>query len=161
VDDFDDLMVTLDPPMYVVTMTAGTERSGCLVGFAGQTSIEPPRFTVWISDSNHTSRVASRASHFVVHALRADDHRIAEVFGELTGDEVDKFSLVSWSPTVEGAPAIDACDHFVGRVLAPIDTDGDHRGYVLEPVRVVRVHPGDDGQLGLQVAGDLEPGHPA
>ena len=160
--EFDDLMGTLDPPMFVVTVAAGGERGGCLVGFAGQTSIEPPRFTAWISRTNRSADIAAHATHFVVHVLRHDDHRTAEVFGELTGDEVDKFSLVRWTPTVDGIPALDGCDHFVGRVVATLDTDGDHRGYVLAPEGVVRARPPADregDQLGLQDAGDLDAGH--
>jgi len=76
---------------------------------------------------------AAAASHLVVHVLRERDHRLADVFGELTGDEVDKFALVDWN---------------------------DRRGYLLEPQRVVRARPNDD-QLGLQDAEHLEPGHPA
>jgi flavin reductase (DIM6/NTAB) family NADH-FMN oxidoreductase RutF len=146
--------------MYVVTVASGGERSGCLVGFAGQSSIDPPRFTVWISDANHTSKVAAGASEFVVHVLRADDERVAEVFGELTGDEVDKFSLLSWTPTASGTPVLDGCDHFVGRVVARLETDGDHFGYVLEP-GAVEVRRADGGQFGLGRARRLDPGHPA
>ncbi len=36
----------------------------------------------------------------------------------------------------DGAPALDGCDYFVGRVLETLETDGDHRGYVLEPEAV-------------------------
>ena len=162
VGDFDDLMSDLDPPMYVVTAASGAERAGCLVGFAGQTSIDPPRFTVWISRANRTADLAARATRFVVHCLRDDDHdrRIAEVFGELTGDTVDKFALVAWTPMTDGAPALEGCDYFVGRVLETLETDGDHRGYVLEPEAVRRAR-GAPSQLGLQQAEDLEPGHPA
>jgi flavin reductase (DIM6/NTAB) family NADH-FMN oxidoreductase RutF len=161
VSDFDELMSDLDPPMFVVTVAAQGAVGGCLVGFAGQTSIDPPRFAVWISRENRTAEIAAHATHFVVHCLRDDDHdnRVAAVFGELSGDDVDKFALVDWTPTVDGTPALIGCDRFVGRVLEAIDTDGDHRGYVLEPEEVARAR-GPFSQLGLQAAKDLDPGHP-
>jgi flavin reductase (DIM6/NTAB) family NADH-FMN oxidoreductase RutF len=157
---FEELVGSVDPPMYVVTVASRGERSGCLVGFAGQTSIDPPRFAVWISAVNHTAGVASHASEFVVHVLRADDQRVAEVFGELTGDDVDKFALLPWTPTPSGTPVLAGCDHFVGRVVSRIDTDGDHCGYVLEP-GAVDVKRADGGQFGLRRARQLDPGHPA
>ncbi|MGW6919617.1 flavin reductase, partial [Kitasatospora sp. NPDC054939] len=57
---FESFVALLDTqPVYVVTAAndAG-QRAGCLVGFAGQCSIRPPRFTVWISKVNHTYAVA-------------------------------------------------------------------------------------------------------
>jgi flavin reductase (DIM6/NTAB) family NADH-FMN oxidoreductase RutF len=158
--DLGQLVTSADPPMYVITVASGDERSGCLVGFACQASIDPPRFAVWISRANRTADVAARASHFVVHVLREGDRRIAEVFGELTGDDVDKFSLVSWTAGPGGAPVLDGCDHLVGRVVSPIDTDGDHRGYLLEPVSVVVVRE-DGGRFGMREGVELDPGHPA
>ena len=50
----------LDYPMFVVTTRAGDEPAGCLVGFASQVSIRPPRFLVGLSKRNHTYRVARR-----------------------------------------------------------------------------------------------------
>jgi flavin reductase (DIM6/NTAB) family NADH-FMN oxidoreductase RutF len=157
---FEDLVGSVDPPMYVVTVASRGRRSGCLVGFAGQTSIDPPRFTVWISAANHTAEVAGGASELVVHVLRADDQRVAEVFGELTGDDVDKFTLLPWRPTPAGTPVLSGCDHFVGRIVDRIDVPGDHRGYVLEP-GAVGVTRADRGQFGLRRARQLDPGHPA
>jgi flavin reductase (DIM6/NTAB) family NADH-FMN oxidoreductase RutF len=46
---FDRVVDSLHPPIYVVTATDGEQRSGCLVGFASQSGIDPPRFMVWIS----------------------------------------------------------------------------------------------------------------
>jgi flavin reductase (DIM6/NTAB) family NADH-FMN oxidoreductase RutF len=125
-----------------------------------QTSIDPPRFAVWISRANHTAEVAACAPTMVVHVLREDDRHLAEVFGELTGDDVDKFSLVEWSPAAGGVPALAGCDHFVGRVVQTIDTEGDHQGYLLEPGPVVWERRGST-RLGLRDAEDLDPGHPA
>ncbi|GGS76762.1 hypothetical protein GCM10010222_17450 [Streptomyces tanashiensis] len=66
-DSFTDV---LDGPMYVVTAEAsGGERAGCLVGFASQCSIDPPRFTVRLSTADHAYRVALRAERLTVHRL--------------------------------------------------------------------------------------------
>jgi len=50
---FDAIVADLESPAYVVTTAAGAERDGCLVGFASQCSIDPPRFVVWLSKAIH------------------------------------------------------------------------------------------------------------
>ncbi|OOK82567.1 putative oxidoreductase [Mycobacterium kansasii] len=40
-ESFDDLMTMLDSPAFVVTTQADGHPSGCLVGFATQTSVQP------------------------------------------------------------------------------------------------------------------------
>ena len=56
---FEAIMSDVDPPSYVVTAADGDDRAGCLVGFATQCSIDPPRFGVWLSKLNRTYRVAA------------------------------------------------------------------------------------------------------
>ena len=85
-------MASIDTPMIVVTAAMDDERAGCLVGFHSQSSIEPERIAVWMSKANHTYRVMLRSEHFGVHYLTADDDDLAELFGTLTGDEVDKLA---------------------------------------------------------------------
>jgi flavin reductase (DIM6/NTAB) family NADH-FMN oxidoreductase RutF len=48
---FEKLVSLLDYPMFVVTTRAGDESAGCLVGFATQVSIRPPRFIVGLSNA--------------------------------------------------------------------------------------------------------------
>jgi len=57
-ETFDALVGGLDYPMFIVTAAAGGEREGCLVGFATQSSIDPPRFVVCLSKNNRTYRMA-------------------------------------------------------------------------------------------------------
>ena len=96
---FTSLMGELDYPMFIVTTVAPDgERSGCLIGFATQVSIKPPRFLVGLSDKNRTCRVARRAEHIAVHFVPEDGEELAELFGSETGDEIDKFERCSWTP---------------------------------------------------------------
>ena len=46
---FNAIVGDLEYPMFIVTARAGDERLGCLVGFATQTSIDPPRFAACLS----------------------------------------------------------------------------------------------------------------
>ncbi|MGW6375201.1 flavin reductase family protein [Rhodococcus sp. NPDC055112] len=123
----------IDYPMFVVTTAAGGEMAGCLVGFTSQVSIDPPRFLVALSTRNRTFRVAARAEHLVVHLLSGADLQLARLFGEHTGDQIDKFAHCAWHPGESGLPVLDAAPAwFVGRILDRIPF-GDHVGFVLQP----------------------------
>jgi flavin reductase (DIM6/NTAB) family NADH-FMN oxidoreductase RutF len=153
---FEQLVATLDYPLYVVTTAFERQPAGCLIGFATQCSIHPPRFLACISKKNHTFSLAVRAPTLAVHIIDKKNKRIAELFGGETGDDVDKFSRVSWH-FVHGAPVVDACDRwFVGSVLEQIDL-GDHVGFLLEPIDTEQ-HATSE-QLTFQKARDIEPGH--
>ena len=148
----------LDFPMFVVTAAADDELSGCLAGFVTQCSIEPVRYLVCLSTANHTAGVAERTGALAVHLLGADQHGLAEVFGALTGDVADKFSMVSWRPGTTGAPVLDECAAwFEGPVIHRFEL-GDHTGHVITPVDGGSgSHP---GQLNYSAVSDVDAGHP-
>src|SRR3954451_19397105 len=104
-----ELIDELDYPMFIVTAAAGSDRAGCLVGFATQCSIDPPRFLVCLSDKNRTFRVARHARTLVVHLVPREATGLAELFGSETGDEVDKFARCAWSEGPDGTPVLDDC----------------------------------------------------
>ncbi|MFE2273881.1 flavin reductase family protein [Streptomyces lavendulae] len=140
----------LDGPVYVITVAVGAERAGCLVGFASQCSIDPPRFIVWLSVANHTYRVARGAEYLTVHLLRRDDRALAELFG------------VGWLPGEAGSPVLEQlCPWFTGRIEGCIE-GGEHVGFLLAPAAVCP--PGEGPQPALlryRELRNLEPGHPA
>jgi flavin reductase (DIM6/NTAB) family NADH-FMN oxidoreductase RutF len=153
---FERLVATLDYPLYVVTTALQGQPAGCLIGFATQCSIHPPRFLACISKKNHTLLLAREAASVAVHIVEEKDKHIAELFGGETGDEVDKFTRVSWH-SVDGAPILDACPRwFVGSVLQQIDL-GDHMGFLLAPIDTGQGATAE--QLTFQRARDIEPGH--
>jgi len=94
--DAQRLLAHLDYPMFIVTARDGRELAGCLIGFATQTSIHPPRMLVCLSRENRTTRVARRSPALAVHLVPADRLDLAELFGGETGDDVDKFSRCAW-----------------------------------------------------------------
>ncbi|MGH3635639.1 MAG: flavin reductase family protein [Mycobacterium sp.] len=150
----------LDYTMFVVTTQADGQPSGCLVGFATQTSLRPPRFLVGLSRRNHTFGVASRSEHLAVHLLSRRHIELAALFGGQTGDHIDKFDHCSWRSGPEGMPILDdAAAWFVGKTLSRIDL-GDHVGYLLEPVVGYAPEPADD-LVSFSDVVDLEPGHEA
>lgn len=157
-DDFQRLMAQLDYSLFIVTVASGDERSGCLVGFASQVSIHPPRFLVGLSVKNRTYRVANAgAETLVVHFVPEHAEDLAELFGGETGDEVDKFERCEWSPGPAGAPVLaDLEDWFAGRVLDRVPL-GDHCGFLLEPIEGETHQSGSP--LTFRRAKRIEPGH--
>ncbi|WP_280398333.1 flavin reductase family protein [Nocardia carnea] len=157
---FDALVAAADAPIYLVTVAAGAQRAGCLVGFASQVAIEPARFLVCLSKANYTYRLAQHAEFVAVHLAGAGDTPLAALFGGETGDEIDKFVHCAWRTGPHGVPVLDAAPAwFCGRVLARHDF-GDHMGLVLAPEEgeIVR---SDTAALRYHHVADLEPGHPA
>jgi flavin reductase (DIM6/NTAB) family NADH-FMN oxidoreductase RutF len=155
-----DFVGGLDYPMFVVTVAdPGTgQRAGCLVGFATQCSISPFRFLVCLSRANHSYRVAQRSRVVAVHALDAGRHDLAALFGEQTGDDVDKFARCAWTPGPDGTPLLDDCPRrLVGTVLDRFDL-GDHTGFLLAASNVTG-HAAPS--LMFSAVRDLDAGHPA
>jgi flavin reductase (DIM6/NTAB) family NADH-FMN oxidoreductase RutF len=155
---YESITAELDTPMYVVTTAVGAERDGCLVGFATQCSIDPPRFGVWLSKENRTYRVGLTSETLVVHVLRQGDEDLAHHFGALTGDDVDKFADVEWRAGPDGCPVLARCDWFAGSVVDRVDT-GDHVAFVLAP-RGGQCERSGRRPLGIDELGDIDAGHP-
>ena len=160
-EDFSEFVDGVDYPLYVVTTAHDGERSGCLVGFTTQVSIDPPQLLVCISEKNHTHRLAQHADLLGVHLLSPEQGALAELFGEETGDRTDKFAHCSWHAGPGEVPVLDACArHLVGRVLERIPF-GDHLGLLLEPVEVSVGSGPVAYSLADAVAVDMQPGHSA
>jgi flavin reductase (DIM6/NTAB) family NADH-FMN oxidoreductase RutF len=141
-----------------VTAAAGGELAGCLVGFATQTSIHPPRMLVCVSKKNHTMRAAARSPALAVHLVPADRLDLAELFGGETGDEVDKFARCEWDEGPRGLPIVRGCPGWlVGDVLERHDM-GDHVGHLLD---LVDGEMAAAGQLNFHRARVIQPGHEA
>lgn len=156
---FNQLVGSLDTPMVVVTAAVEGERAGCLVGFHAQSSIDPSRYSLWLSKANHTYRVAQFATHLGVHFLTGSDRELARVFGTLSGDDVDKFEGFEARSGEGGAPLLSECANaMVVRKVAVLDEGGDHVCVVTEPVEVRASVPFDP--LMLSQVKDLDAGHP-
>jgi flavin reductase (DIM6/NTAB) family NADH-FMN oxidoreductase RutF len=155
--EFNKLVAQLDYSLFIVTTEARGHQAGCLIGFATQLSIHPPRFLAALSIKNRTYRVARDARVLVVHFVPEDAQELATLFGGETGDEIDKFARCRWREGPEGAPVLEDLENwFAGRILERFDF-GDHCGFLLEPI---------DGEVGrssspltFRRAKAIEPGH--
>src|SRR3954465_5028127 len=158
VKPFTSPMGALDYPMFIVTTVAGDgERSGCLIGFATQISIDPPRFLTGLSNTNHTFEGAKAADNIGVTFVPADGEQIAELFGGETGDEIDKFERCEWHEGPEGVPiGAGMPNWFVGRIVERL-TAGDHDAIILEPVGGER--QAEEQEFTFHRAKRIEPGH--
>jgi flavin reductase (DIM6/NTAB) family NADH-FMN oxidoreductase RutF len=156
---FEAIVGNLEYPMFIVTARAGDEPLGCLVGFATQASIDPPRFLVCLSHENRTYRRGRDAELLGVHCVPADRPDLAELFGGETADETDKFARAAWHEGPGGVPLLDDCgNRFVGRVLWRADA-GDHDAFLLDPIDAVA--EGGEEEFTFHRAKRIHPGHPA
>jgi len=155
--DFAGLVGQVDYSLFIVTAAHGNERDGCLIGFATQVSVHPPRFLACLSVKNRTYRLAAQVTTLVVHPIPDDAEELAVLFGGETGDDVDKFAQCRWQRGPDGAPVLSEVDSwFAGRVLGQIGF-GDHVGFVLEPIQVHHTEARDT--LTFRRGSAIEPGH--
>ncbi|WP_432557525.1 flavin reductase family protein [Granulicoccus sp. GXG6511] len=159
-DSYDELMRYCNTAMLVVTASDGRERAGCVVGFHSQCGIDPLQHGVWLSKANHTYRVALHATELAVHFLTPSDEDVARLFGESSGDEIDKFEHVAWHAGESQAPLLDALpNRFIGRRAALFEAGGDHACFLLT---VQDAHCAEDLRpLRFDALGGLSPGHAA
>jgi flavin reductase (DIM6/NTAB) family NADH-FMN oxidoreductase RutF len=158
-EDLAPFFDAVDYPYFVVTVRSPeAEMSGCLAGFVTQCSIDPPNFLVCISKVNHTLGVAECSPGMGLHLLGQDQVDLARLFGEETGDLVDKFALVDWRLGSTGAPLlVDAAVSLEGQILGHFSV-GDHEAFLMRGVRAVSGGP--EGLLTFRSAPPLQPGHP-
>jgi flavin reductase (DIM6/NTAB) family NADH-FMN oxidoreductase RutF len=155
--DFTKLVSQLDYSLFIVTVNHQGDLGGCLIGFATQVSIHPPRFLAGLSVKNRTYRLARDANVLVVHPVPQDAENLAELFGGKSGDDVDKFSQCEWEPGPDGAPVLTGLQSwFAGRVLERIGF-GDHVGFLLEPIEVGQ--SGSRETLTFRRGRWIKPGH--
>ncbi len=162
VDVYERLVAAAPHPMVIVTTaSADGEPAGCLVGFHTQCSIEPVRHLVCLSTVNRTYEIARDSSALTVHRLGVQHRELAQLFGERTGHDTDKFARVPWSLGPFGTPLLDdAPSRWTGRIVdrTPL---GDHWGIILEPVDGQVSEPDLDHRvLDSAAVADMEPGHP-
>jgi flavin reductase (DIM6/NTAB) family NADH-FMN oxidoreductase RutF len=156
---FHALVGDLEYPMFIVTARADDEPLGCLVGFATQTSIDPPRFAVCLSHNNRTFRRGRDSELLGVHCVPQHAEPLAQLFGGQTADTVDKFERCAWHDGPGGVPLLDECpNRFVGRVVWRADA-GDHDVFLLEPVSAA-AQPGED-EFTFHRARRIDAGHEA
>jgi len=160
VGPYDQFAKDADTTMIIVTAEYRGERGGCLVGFHTQCSIEPPRHAVWLSRANHTCRVALQATHLGVHFLDRRDQTLARLFGEETGDEIDKFEHCRADGRNFGVPMLtDVTNRMVARRTTYMEDGSDHVCFIVEPVLVERMAGLEP--MRLSHVSHLEPGHAA
>jgi flavin reductase (DIM6/NTAB) family NADH-FMN oxidoreductase RutF len=150
----------VDYALQVVTTTSAQgEPSGCLVGFATQCSIVPPRFLVCISKVNHTYFASEHSGSVALHLIGRDQISLATLFAETSGDTVDKFSRCAWQPGVTGAPVLSECVAWLEGSIIERWSVGDHQALLVRPVAGGSVTPGE--VLTIRTAPEFHPGHPS
>lgn len=94
-----------------------------------------------------------------LHLLGEDQVDTASLFGELSGDTVDKFADTAWRPGPGGVPVLDDRAAWMAvHILDRFDV-GDHQTLYTSPIDAA---PGPDQRLlTYGSAPSFDPGHPA
>jgi flavin reductase (DIM6/NTAB) family NADH-FMN oxidoreductase RutF len=145
--------------MFIVTTRAGDQLAGCLIGFATQCSIDPPRFLACLSNKNRTTRLAQQAEALAVHFVPSSAGDLAQLFGGQTGDEVDKFAECAWHEGPRGLPILDGCDNWFAATILARHNLGDHIAFLLDPIEAHTGTPFDE--FTFHRARRIDPGHEA
>ena len=154
----DPMTEEADFPLYVVTACLGDEVSGCLAGFVTQSSLRPVRFLVCVSKVNYTFTVVETSKALAVHLLGSDQRDMASLFGEWSGDDIDKFRQLDWKEGILGASLIRDCSAWVEGPIINRMSAGDHEALL---IAVRDGGPGPrQGRFMMSDASDFNPGHP-
>ena len=94
-----------------------------------------------------------------LHLLGEDQVDFARLFGEETGDLVDKFASVDWRLGSTGAPLlVEAAVSMEGQILGHFSV-GDHEAFLMRGRALGRRRP--SWLLMYRSTATAEPGHPA
>ena len=151
-----ELVSELDYPMFIVTVSDGRERSGCLIGFATQCSIAPAALLgVHLREEPHPRRRAAgrqrdrpprqRSRTPASPSCSAPDRR-----------RIDKFERCAWHDGPGGAPVLDDCENWFAAGSSSASTPATTRP-AARPVRGARGTA--ERPFTFHRARRIEPGH--
>ena len=159
-DDLTAFFDRVDYPLYVVTVRSPAgEMSGCLAG-SSPSAASARRISSCASRRRTTRSMSPSALRgWGCTCWAMDQADLARLFGEETGDLVDKFAAVDWRLGSTGAPLlVDTAVSMEGEILGHFSV-GDHEAFFMRAVRSVA--GGRPGILTYRGIPPLEPGHPA
>ena len=127
------------------------------MGFATQTSIDPPRFLACISIKNRTYRVPSGREALAVQLVPEGAEELAELFGGRDRRRGGQVRALRLAPGPDGLPLLEDCPSwFAGRIVER-HALGDHSGFLLEPFAGAERRHGRDG-CRSHSAKEMDPG---
>jgi 3-hydroxy-9,10-secoandrosta-1,3,5(10)-triene-9,17-dione monooxygenase reductase component len=86
-------------------------------------SLHPPMVLFCPSKTSTSWPVLARAEHLCINVLSGTQHQVSDAFAR---SGTDKFAGITWSPTPEGAPAIDGAAVHIQARVAECHDGGDH-----------------------------------
>jgi flavin reductase (DIM6/NTAB) family NADH-FMN oxidoreductase RutF len=121
-----------DRTAWIVTASAGDEKSGLVATFVNSASLVPalPRLVAGLARHHYTWDLIRRSRAFAAHLI--DEAQVALIwrFGLASGREIDKFAQLAWRSGQTGAPIVEhALSWLECRVEVDLDI-GDRTIYV-------------------------------
>jgi flavin reductase (DIM6/NTAB) family NADH-FMN oxidoreductase RutF len=97
-----------DPPLWLVTASAGHARGGLIATFVVRASIvgELPRMVLGVAKQHHTWGLIERSGRFALHLIAARHLDLVWRFGLDTGHRKDKLAGLALDRTPGGNPLV-------------------------------------------------------
>jgi 3-hydroxy-9,10-secoandrosta-1,3,5(10)-triene-9,17-dione monooxygenase reductase component len=120
---FREVMSHFASGVVVVTAVVDDSPVGMTCQSFASLSLDPPMVLFCPSKTSTTWPILARADHVCINVLSTAQHELSNGFAR---SGTDKYAGVAWTPTPQGAPALDgAAAHIEARVAECID-GGDH-----------------------------------
>lgn len=130
----DQLRLALRHHPAAVTVVTAPGPVGLTVSSFSSVSMHPPLVGLWIGTGASAFPALSRAAHFAVHLLHADQTELADLFARTNADRFGP--ATNWKSDVDGLPRLlDAPVRLRCRTVQRL-TVGDHIALIGEPLDI-------------------------
>ena len=122
--------------LYIIASDYNGKKSGYIANTAFQVTSEPSQIGISCHKENLTEDVIRKSGAFSISVLKRDlDTSVIGLFGFMSGEDIDKFSSVSYKIFSTGAPVVTEASvaWFECRVVREIDL-GTHTFFIGEVV---------------------------
>lgn len=141
--DIEEMLILLDPVLWLVTSANESTRAGLIATFACPASIVPdqPRMMLGLANHHHTWEIVEETGRFAMHLISPDQIDLVEWFGTQSGRNTNKFKELPHSISKLGNPIL---ENTLGWLECQVETSmqtGDRTVYLAEIVsgRLMRI----------------------
>jgi flavin reductase (DIM6/NTAB) family NADH-FMN oxidoreductase RutF len=130
----DQLRLALRQHPAAVTIVTAPGPAGLTVSSFGSVSMDPPLVGLWIGTHASAYPALSKATHFAVHLLHADQTGLADLFARTNADRFG--GPTRWESDVDGLPnLLDAPVRLRCRTVQRLEV-GDHVALIGDPLDI-------------------------
>lgn len=135
------LFMTLTQGVYVVGVAEAGLHNAFTASSVMQVSMQPPMLGLAVNPGNASYPLLVAGGIFTVTVLQNDQRALADLFGNHSARDTDKFDAVSWHAAPSGVPVLDdGLSYFECRLMSKLPA-GDHVVVLAEVTGGDFLHP--------------------